>query len=165
MSDDEKRQRSDADAELEREIRRERKFTMAEAIGRMAGPGALKGESPIAGLQQAGVEIENWFRTHMTDVGGLEVVLLRGIKESDLLLNNFDQPLVVLGRYCQRILGSMTLLEELVRNADIEWGRVYDERPYFEKAGSLPHPNDPYTIESVRNSLSGILKQLALCED
>ncbi len=33
---------TDADAELEREIRNARKFTLAEAIGRMAGPGAMK---------------------------------------------------------------------------------------------------------------------------
>ena len=31
---------------------------MAEAIGRLAGPGALEGESPIARSQQAEVEIE-----------------------------------------------------------------------------------------------------------
>jgi hypothetical protein len=37
MSDNSDRQRSDADAELEREIRKGRKFTLAEAIGRLAG--------------------------------------------------------------------------------------------------------------------------------
>jgi len=34
--------------ELEREIRQGRKFSLEEAIGRLAGPGAMKGESPIA---------------------------------------------------------------------------------------------------------------------
>ena len=38
MSDDKHTQRSEADAELEREIRKGRKFTVAEAIGRMAAP-------------------------------------------------------------------------------------------------------------------------------
>ena len=121
MSNDQETQRSDEDAELEREIRNERKFTLAEAIGRMAGPGAMKGESPITRLQQAGVEIENWLRGHLADAAGaLQVVLLRGVKESELLLNNLDQPLIVLGSYCQRILSSDYLLEELVRNADTE---------------------------------------------
>jgi hypothetical protein len=156
---------SDADAELEREIRKERKFTLAEAIGRMAGPGAMKGESPIPRLQQAGVEIETWLTRHLADAaGGLNIVLLRAVKESELLLNNLDQPLVVLGSYCQRILGSEYRLEELVRQADIEWGRVFDERPYFEKAGSPAHPDDPYTVESVRKTLSCLLKQLAVGE-
>jgi hypothetical protein len=162
MSDDQEKRRSEADAELEREIRKERKFTLAEAIGRLAGPGAMKGESPIARMHQAGVEIENWLRRHLVDGGGaLEVVLLRRVKESELLLNNFDQPLVVLAGCCQRILDSDHLLEELVREADIEWGRVLGERPHFEKVGSPAHPDDPYTVDSVRNTLSGLLEQLA----
>jgi hypothetical protein len=55
-------------------------------------------------------------------------------------------------------------LEELVRDADIEWGRVMGERPYFEKEGSPHNPDDPYTVESVRDALSERLKQLALGE-
>ncbi|MFL5240880.1 MAG: hypothetical protein ACJ8FY_02115 [Gemmataceae bacterium] len=155
-------ERSDADAELEREIRKGRKFTLAEAIGRMAGPGAMKGESPIARTQQVGIEVDLWLTRRLGDAaGGLHVVLLRGVKESELLLNNLDQPLMVLGSYCQQILGSEYLLEELVRHADIEWGRIFGERPYFEKAGSPPHADDPYTVESVRKTLSALLKQLA----
>ena len=38
------------------------------------------------------------------------------------------------------------------------------ERPYFEKEGAPQHPDDPYTVESVRNALSGLLKQLAVGE-
>jgi hypothetical protein len=162
---DQETQRSDADAELEREIRKERKFNLAEAIGRMAGPGAMKGESPIARMQQAGVEIETWLTSHLEDAGGpLHVVLLRGVKESELLLNNFEQPLAVLGSYCQQILDSHYLLEELVRNADVEWGRLFGERPYFEKEGAPPDADDPYTVDSVRKTLSGLLKQLAMSE-
>ena len=162
MSDDQNKQHSDADAELEREIRKERKFTLTEAIGRMAGPGAMKGESPIARRQQAEVEIETWLRRHLMDAaGGLQTVLLCGVKGSDLLLGNFDHPLAVLASYCQRILSSDYRLKELVRAADIEWGRVFGERPYFETVGVAADPNDPYTIESVRTTLSGLLEQLA----
>ena len=100
MSDDKQpKQRSEADAELEREIREGRKFTLEEAIGRMAGPGAMKGESPITRMQQAEIEIGSWLRSHLTDAGGaLEVVLHRRVKGSELLLNNFDQPLGRLGQ-------------------------------------------------------------------
>src|SRR3974390_3493147 len=98
---------SEADAELELEIRKERKFTLAEAIGRLAGPGAMKGESPVARMQQAEVEIASWLRSHLADAGGaLPVVLHRYIKGSELLLNNFDQPLVVLASCCQRVIDS-----------------------------------------------------------
>jgi hypothetical protein len=165
MSEDQKAQRSDADSEIEREIRKGRKFTLAEAIGRLAGPGAMKGESPIARMQQAEVEIGTWLSGHLADAGGvLNVVLLRGVKGSELLLNNFDQPLIVLGSYCQRILASEYRLKELVREADIEWGRVFGERPHFEQEGSPPDPDDPYTVESVRNILCDLLRQLDLGE-
>src|SRR5687768_8997581 len=100
MSDDQTQRRSDADAQLEREIRKERKFSLAEAIGRLAGPGAMKGASPIARKQQAEAEIHESLNRHLSDSGGaLQTVLLGQIKASKLLLNNFDQPLVVLASH------------------------------------------------------------------
>jgi hypothetical protein len=162
MSDNQDAKRSEADAELEREIRKERKFTLAEAIGRLAGPGAMKGESPITRLQQAEIEIASWLRIHLADTGGaLQIVLHRQVKGSELLLANFDQPLVVLAGYCQRVLDSDYLLKELVRDADVEWGRAMGERPYLDKEGSPSDPDDPYTVASVRKALSGVIEQLA----
>jgi hypothetical protein len=38
------------------------------------------------------------------------------------------------------------------------------ERPHFENEGSPRHPDDPYTVESVRSALSGLLEQLAAGE-
>jgi hypothetical protein len=38
------------------------------------------------------------------------------------------------------------------------------ERPYFERKGSPRHPDDPYTVESVRSTLCRILEQLAAGE-
>lgn len=81
--------RSEADAQLEREIRAERKFTLAEAIGRLAGSGSMKGASPVTAKQQAVSAIETWLREHMEDAGGaLMVVLLRRISASERLINN-----------------------------------------------------------------------------
>jgi hypothetical protein len=161
MSDDKDTPRSEADAELEREIRKGRKFTLDEAIGRLAGPGAMKGVSPVARMQQAEAEIENWLRQHLSAGNDeLQVVLLRRVKGSELLLNNFEQPLVVLAAFCRRVLDSDYLLKELVREADVEWGRVQGERPYFEREGSPPDPDDPYTFESVRKTLAGLIEQL-----
>jgi hypothetical protein len=162
MSDKKDTQRSEADAELEREIRKERKFTLAEAIGRLAGPGAMKGESPITRLQQAEIEIGDWLRFHLTDAGGaLQIVLHRHVKGSKLLLDNLGQPLVVLAEFCRRVLESDYLLKEIVRDADVEWGRAMGERPFFEKDDSPPDPDDPYTVESIRKALAGIVQQLA----
>ena len=112
-------------------------------------------------MQQAEMAIESWLRSHVADAGGaLQVVLHRDVKKSELLLNNFDQPLVVLAGYCQQVLDSDYLLEELVREADIEWGRLMGERPHFEKVGSAHDPEDPYTVESVRKTLYSLVEQL-----
>jgi hypothetical protein len=113
-------------------------------------------------MQQAEVEIGYWLRSHLADAGGaLRFVLHRQVKGSELLLNNLEQPLVVLAAYCRQVLDSDYFLEELVREADVEWGRVMGERPHFETEGSPRDPDDPYTVESVRNALSGLLEQLA----
>lgn len=150
-----------SDSQLEREVREGRKFTLAEAIGRLAGPGAMKGASPTTGKQQAEAVIEHFLERHLdSPAGALSAVLLRQVKECDLLLGNLDQPLVALASYVQRILESEYLLQELVRASDCEWGRVYGERPYFEKPGCPPHHDDPYTTESVRSSLSNLIAEL-----
>jgi hypothetical protein len=161
VTDNEKKQPSEADAELEREIRKDRKYSLTEAIGRMAGPGAMKGESPIARREQAAVEIENWLRHNMPPGNSeLEVVLFRRVKESDILLENYEKPLMGLEACCKQTLESEYRLRELVRDADVEWGRVFGERPYFDIEGSPPAPNDPYTIESVRAAISSLVRQL-----
>ena len=162
MSADQPPGRSDADAELEREIREGRKFTLAEAIGRLAGPGMMKGVSPVTPKQQAEAAIESYLERHLSGAAGaLPSVLLRHVKESELLVKDPGEPLVVLANCIQRILNSEYLLQELVRESDVEWGRVYGERPYFEKEDCPPHQEDPYTIESVRSTLSQLQEKLA----
>jgi hypothetical protein len=153
---------SDKDAELQREIRADRKFSLAEAIGRMAGPGMMKGASPVPPQQQAEGAIADFLNCHLTDAGGvLAGVLLRGVMQSDLLLDNFDRPLAALAAYLQRVLGSDYLVKEIVRQADVEWGQEYGERPHFERPGEPPDPNDPYTHVSVRAALTQLVEKLA----
>src|SRR5262245_6930635 len=132
MSADDDMNRSDEDAALEREILEGRKFTLEEAVGRMVGPGAMKGESPVTRLRQAEVELELWIGSHLPGAGEtLRVVLNRRVCCSELLLNGYEQPLTALSGYCQQVLASDHQLSELVREADMEWGRLMDERPYF----------------------------------
>src|SRR5262249_54530952 len=84
MSDEQPKRPADADADLEREIRKERKFSLAEAIGRLAGPGMMKGVSPITGKQQSEAEIERYLEQHLRDAeGSLPFVLPRRIKGTD----------------------------------------------------------------------------------
>jgi hypothetical protein len=161
MIDDREKPHSEADAELEREIREGRKFTPQEALARLAGPGAMKGASPVSPVQQAETEIGTWLRNHVPDpAGALPVLLHRHLKGSELLLDNLERPLTALARYCEDLLASDYLLKDLVREADMEWGRRMDERPYFEREGSAPNAKDPYTVESVRKALGEALQRL-----
>jgi hypothetical protein len=159
VSDEQPKRPSEADAELERQIRAERKFSLSEAIGRMAGPGAMKGESPVDRKQQAVAEIQEYISRHLTDAAGvLSGVLLRQVKESELLLKGYEQPLVALAGYVRLVLGSEYALKELVRAADVEWGQVFGERPRLDIDGCPPAPDDPYTLESVRNALTHLVE-------
>ena len=162
MSDDPNKQRSEAEAQLEREIRQGRKFTAKEAMARMIGPGAMKGGSPISKVQEAETVIEIWLRGNLSDpAGALQALLNRQLKGSMLLLNNLDRLLLALADYCRKVLASDHRLEELVRAADVEWGRRMEERPHFNKEGSPPHPDDPYTNDSVRTALDKVLAQIS----
>ena len=121
----------------------------------------MKGASPVGRLQQADMEVASWLRTHLVDAGGsLQIVLHRYVMGSELLLNNVDQPLVVLAACCDQILKSDYLLQEVVRHADVEWARAMGERPYFERDGASCHPDDPYTLASVRTAFNDVLTHL-----
>jgi hypothetical protein len=166
MSDDHPKPSTEADAELEREIRAGRKFSVSEAIGRLAGPGMMKGVSPVTRRGQAVAAIQEYLGRHLGDARGvLSDVLLRQVSESALFLHDFDHPLAVLAGCVRRVLDSEYELKDLVREADVEWGRVFGERPRFERDGCLPAPDDPYTLESVRAALTQLVGGLAAGEE
>jgi hypothetical protein len=87
--------------------------------------------------------------------------LERQVARSEILLNGFGRPLVALADYIRQVLCSEYLLKELVREADVEWGRMYGERPFFEREGRPADPDDPYTVECVRNTLAHLIETLA----
>jgi hypothetical protein len=148
--------------EIESEIRKGRPFTPRDALARLAGPGAMRGVSPVSRQQQADIEIGSWLGNNLSDVAGaLNAVLQRQLKGSRHLLENVDRPLTALFQHCERIAASDNLLVELVREADAEWGRLTDERPHFNLPEAAPHPDDPYTAQSVRAMLEEVLRKLS----
>jgi len=157
-----RRDRDKTAADLETEIRQGRTFNPAEAIGRLAGPGAMKGASPVSRQQQAENEIGSWLQAHLMDAtGALRTVIHRRLKGSEPLIAQLDRPLEVLSEYCAHVIASDHRLRELVREADAEWGRRMEERPYFDHDGRAPNPSDPYTIDSVRGALEDAVARLA----
>ena len=152
----------DEESEIEREIRQSRKFNPQEALAKMAGPGAMKGASPVSPVRQAEMEVGAWLKANVYDTSGfLHLLLHRNVKGSPLLLENIEQPLVALRGFCEELLGSDYRLADLVREADVEWGRAVNERPYFDRPGTAPNLDDPYTIEGVREALNEIVGKLS----
>jgi len=160
MSEPTKPPEPDSAADIEREIRRGRKFSLNDAIGKLDGGGLLKGASPIPPLEQTEAAIANYLGAHLEDPGGvLAQVMVRHVRTSDILIKNFDQPAVVLAGYVNQILNSDAMLKDLVREADVEWGRTLGERPHFEREGRPADPGDPYTLASVRTALTQLLQK------
>lgn len=162
MCAENKADQDNSDAALQREILEGRKFTLEEAVARMIGPGGMKGESPVARMRQAEIEIETWLGRNLLDSGGgLKLALNRRVRGSELLLTGYHQPLVALAEYCRQVCDSEYLLKEVVREADVEWARAMGERPLFERPGEAHHPDDPYTAEGVRRALSELIEKLS----
>ena len=161
MSDEEKGKPSPEDAELEREIRSQRKYSLAEAIGRAAGD-LMKGASPVTQERQAELEVEQYLEAKLTDAeGALLPELRRRVLGSETLLGEgYERPLEALARVTRHLLAAEARLRRFVTRVDAEWGRIYSERPYFELEGRAPSPGDPYTVESVRAALVDLLVEL-----
>ncbi len=154
-------QSSDTDARIEQEICSHRKFTLAEAIGRL-GKGLFKGVSPVTGKRQAELVIERFLEDHLHDSeGALRLVLNRTVRESEILMKYYNHPLDSLARNLERLLDSEYRLRRFVGQVDTEWGRIYYERPYLEVEGRPAHPDDPYTFTSVEIKLTALLDELS----
>src|SRR5262245_64042866 len=98
MSEKPDRKSADTNEEIEREIRTNRKFSLSDAIGQIAGGDFMKGGSPVSRKRQAELEVEEYLRRQLVDAGGvLRSVLLRHVGES--LLSDYDRPLAALAEY------------------------------------------------------------------
>jgi len=151
----------DPDQAIEREIRQGRKFSLADAIGR-EGSDFLKGESPVPRLLQVKNELRGFVGKHLSDSSGaLQATLLDLIQADEVVCSrHFDTPLLALADLLQPLLTHEAYLREFVRQVDMRWGQIYGERPHFERPGQPPHPDDEYTIASVRSQLQTLLTRV-----
>ncbi|MBE9110768.1 hypothetical protein IQ273_15240 [Nodosilinea sp. LEGE 07298] len=143
---------------IQQELRLSRPFTLADAIGQEAG-NFMKGESPIPRLVQAKHGAQQALKESLTDgPGALHRVLEQWLCDDETRLSQHVQnPAEALKDLLEAILRSPETFYELVRQADVAWGQIYDSRPYFQKPGQPPHPDDEYTHKSVRETLQNCL--------
>ncbi|MGK7922626.1 MAG: hypothetical protein AB4080_21740 [Trichodesmium sp.] len=151
-------EKENPDDQLEEEIRLEvlrgREFTLADVIGQEGGS-FMKGESPVPKLVQVKNEINNLISQNLHDISGiLQAVLYRWVDEDTARISkHLDAPLAALLGLLNSILENPPILYELVRQVDMLWGEMNSERPYFQRPGQQPHPDDEYTHESVYQQL------------
>ena len=155
ISEDRDRSLSDEDL-LVKDILDSRPFSIAEAIGREGGT-FLKGESTVPKLIRVIATINTFIDRNLYDPSAaLQAILHQWVKTDPRVSQYKEAPLIALAEILQSILDNPHLLYELVKQVDIKWGQMYDERPYFQKPGQPPHPNDEYTHESVRKDLQNL---------
>jgi hypothetical protein len=149
------------DQSLQQDILSGRTFSLADAIGR-EGSGFLKGESTVPRLVQAKTEVVVFIRTHLIDLSGaLQAVLQDAIQADDARMStHINSPLLALRDLIQEVLKYPERFYDFVHQVDVRWGRMYGERPYFQKPGQPPHPEDEYSHESVRHRLEHLLEIL-----
>jgi len=144
-------------SDLEEEIRRGRKFSLTEAVGREAGK-VMKGASPVPPARQLLMQIEEILARELVDSDGslIRTIVAQLKGNLPLLGRHFGDAVGALLEYLDGVLKSDANLADLVREADARWGRDYDERPRFERPGQAPQPDDPYTIAEVTASLTAL---------
>ena len=125
--------------------------------------GVLKGASPVATADQTMFQVKELLLSSLPDGEGAlrQAILARLESNPSLVARHFGEHRTLLRSFLERTLAGGEALADLVRDADARWGRMYDEKPRFERAGDAPAPDDPYTREGVRRALEHLLRHLS----
>ncbi len=152
---------------IQREIREQRKFSLAEAIGREGGS-FMKGESTIPRPLRAIAEINQFITTHLRDPTSAPSATLQAWAKDDIRVSRqLDTPLVALGQIINSMLSEPTTLCEFARQVAIAHSQFTGDEIIFPKE-IHPHRqllNQPpleaaYTYTAIRSELSMLLEQL-----
>ena len=142
------------------EIRSQRKFTIAEAIGR-AGGNFMKGESAIPRPLRATAEINQFITTHLPNPGGpVSATLQSWTKEDIRVSRHLDTPLVALSLIIESLLSEPSTFQEFFRQIAIAQSQLTGDRPHFQPPNYLPHPDAAHSHESVKQQLENLLQKL-----
>jgi hypothetical protein len=118
---------------LQYEIRAQRKFSLAEAIGREGGS-FMKGESLIPRPLRATTAINQFIVAHLKDpTSALSVTLQAWAKDDIRLARQLDSPLVALTQIIEGILNEPTTLGEFARQVAIAHSQLTGDQAIFAK--------------------------------
>lgn len=146
--------------ELQTEIRAERKFSLAEAIGRESGS-FMKGESAIPRPVRAANEIKQFIANHSSEPSGVLATELANWCIADIRLSRqLETPLTALSQVIESLLNESTSFYEFYRQVAIAQSKMTGERPYFQQPDQPPHPRAEHTHSSIYNYLLKIAKLL-----
>ncbi len=145
-------------SQVEAEARHMHQFSIGDIIGREGGD-FLKGASAVPGGLRTHAAIEDYLATHLYDPDDALRVVLHQDLDGDLEALD-GKPKKAIRRRVEAVLRNQATLSDFVRRVDAEWGRLMDERPFFEREGEAPHPDDPYTNELVRQRLEDLLRSM-----
>ncbi len=154
-------EQDDLDELIRRDILLDRKFSIAEAIGREGG-NFLKGHSPISRLDQTISLINVFIGNNLNDSSRILMSVLQTTVKDDRIriAESIEKPLEYLHNLIKSFIDNRELLYELTREVDFKWGQINNEKPYFQKPGDEPHPDDEYSHEIVEGMLKGLLKNI-----
>ena len=152
---------------IQREIRQQRKFSLAEAIGREGGS-FIKGESTIPRPLRAIAKINQFIIAYLPDpTGALSTTLQAWAKDDIRVSRQLDTPLVALGQIIDSMLLEPTTLCEFARQVAIAHSHLTGDDVVFPKE-IRSHPqrlNQPpleaaYTYTAIKLELSTLLERL-----
>ncbi len=136
---------------LQAEIRAQRKFSLAEAIGREGGS-FMKGESLVPRPLRATTTLNQFIVAHLKDpTGALSTTLQAWAKDDIRLTRQLDTPLVALTQLTENLLDEPIIFAEFARQVAIAHSQLTGERAIF--AQEITH--DP-----IRDELLSLLAQL-----
>jgi hypothetical protein len=161
MKSVDKNSKNSLDRSIEQEIRGSRTGSFENALLRESGD-FLKGGSPVPLLLQAETEISLYINRNVPDkFGALREVLIQHVKRSKTTIAaTLDTPLLALKKIIVEIITHDNIFYDFVREVDSAYGRLFQEKPYFQKPGEPPHPEDEYTHESVKIALTKVISEL-----
>ena len=147
-------------ATLQNEIRRQRKFSLSEAIGRESGS-FMKGESTIPRPLRATAQINQFINAHIKDSTSAFSTTLQSWACNDIRVSRqLDTPLVALDQMIASLLLDPTSFYEFARQVAIAHSQLTGDRPYFQQPNQPPYPKADYTHASIRAELTDLQQHL-----